>query len=388
MDANREAVIVLDGADGYFDQHTGKAAISDNPISKLPPISRQEYNAFLTKAENFRQLERNTLLSLHRSLFPQWAFELSQGFNILLYGVGSKRDLVLDYAQQYLDSVPVLVVNGYNPLIDVKEILSHVVGFLLDEPETKIPKNIPDLQSLILSSSASTTDATFPFDYYQPKVVVIIHNIDGYALRNERTQSILSSLASHSDVSMIATVDHINAPALWDTNKLAAFNFVWHDATTLTPYTVETSFADPLALVSGAGRSLISDHEGGTSHSGIIYVLESLTSNARGLYRVLISNQLQAMEDEAEISAQKLADDPMLELPGQARYGLEFKTLYQRCSEEFIVTNELNYRTMLTEFYEHEMLMSTRDVLGTEIIYAPFDKQILEKLLEDDILTS
>ncbi|KAK9370238.1 origin recognition complex subunit 2-domain-containing protein [Lipomyces kononenkoae] len=367
--------IILDAADGYFDQHVTKPTLSANSISDLPVLTPQDYVTCIKQAEIYHKSSRETLIKLHETLFPQWAFELSQGFNLVLYGVGSKRELVLSFAEEYLYDTTVLVVNGYNPSTTIREVLASSAAILLNDPNVKIPKAIPDVLSLIMNTHEP---GPFPYANYRPKLVLLIHNIDGEVFRNDRSQSALSRLASHNQVSLVATVDHINAPLLWDSAKLSALKFIWHDATTFASYTAETSFFDPLALRGGSGRLNLNGRTG-PGHAGIRYVLESLTSNARGLYRVLISHQLQAVED-AKGETQEGRND------NSSRHGMEFKTLYQRCSEEFIVTNELNFRTMLTEFYEHEMLQSTKDLVGTEIIYAPFDPEVLERLLEDDIL--
>jgi len=55
---------------------------------------------------------------------------------------------------------------------------------------------------------------------------------------------------------------------------------------------------------------------------------------------------------------------------GTAGHGIEFKAFYQKCVEEFVVSNELNFKTMLVEFYEHKMAVSSKDSSGVErIIY-------------------
>lgn len=41
---------------------------------------------------------------------------------------------------------------------------------------------------------------------------IIVHNLDGTMLRNEKAQNILSKLASLESVHMIASLDHINTP--------------------------------------------------------------------------------------------------------------------------------------------------------------------------------
>ncbi|KAK9481408.1 origin recognition complex subunit 2-domain-containing protein [Lipomyces japonicus] len=371
-----EDEVVLDGADGYFEQHSTRAAISHNSVSKIKAISRQQYFVAVNEIESVNHEQKHALLSLHTKQFHQWSFEISQGYNILLYGLGSKRSILLSFAEKAFADSYVLVINGYNPSTSLKEV------------SQALQKLVPGLNSTNsfkpMNKTGDESPSSLPTN--NTKVIILIHNIDGESIRKDRDQLTISSWASHPNISVVASIDHINAPTLWDAAKLSSLQFIWHDATTFLPYTVETSFDDPLTAIAGAS-GLSGGGETGTSISGAKYVLESLTVNARGLFRVLISNQLQEMIDRQE---NQPGDGDQngggIRLNGPARFGMEFKTLYQRCAEEFIVTNELNFRTMLTEFYEHEMLASTKDLLGTEIIYSSFDKDTLEKLLEDDIL--
>lgn len=44
------------------------------------------------------------------------------------------------------------------------------------------------------------------------RLYLIIHNIDGIMLRSNKAQNILAGLATISNIRIIASVDHINAP--------------------------------------------------------------------------------------------------------------------------------------------------------------------------------
>ena len=44
-------------------------------------------------------------------------------------------------------------------------------------------------------------------------------------------------------VHLIASIDHVNAPLLWDFALLDRFGWVWHDVTSFAPYRLETAFA-------------------------------------------------------------------------------------------------------------------------------------------------
>ncbi|KAK9458845.1 origin recognition complex subunit 2-domain-containing protein [Lipomyces oligophaga] len=393
--------VTLDGPDGYFDQHSGKPVLSSNPVSKMPQLGLTEYVEHIRQADQFQDVERQRLNDYYESIFAQWTFELSQGFNILLHGVGSKRKLLLSFVDRQLSDYNVLVVNGYNPSTTLHEVITLMAPYLVDKKTAnRLPKSLSEAVATLMSTSSGSEVPGG--DIYDPKLVIVIHNIDGRPFRNDKVQSYLAHLASHSDVSIIASVDHINAPLLFDSAKLSSFRFIWHDTTTFISYTDETSFEDPLGFGGSQSKNTSANVNLKNQGSGVRYVLESLTANARALYRVLISHQLQSLEDESQFDASETvfsngtsAKNNQLQrngavvgsiVEGLVKYGMDSKILYQQCAEEFIVTNELNFRTMLTEFYEHEMLASSKDQIGTEIIYSPFDKLTLERLLEDDIL--
>ena len=82
----------------------------------------------------------------------------------------------------------------------------------------------------------------------------------------------------------------------------------------------------------GSGRA------GGTK--GVKYVLASLPQNAKDLYRILISHQLQAMEEDGGGGN---------EVAGE-QYGVEYKVLYQMGVEEFICSSDMAFRTLLKEY--------------------------------------
>jgi len=68
---------------------------------------------------------------------------------------------------------------------------------------------------------------------------------------------------------------------VWDHGTVARFNWLWHDATTFSPYTVETSFENNLLVRSNT----ISVH-------GAFVVLKSLTRNGRKSFWILVRHQL------------------------------------------------------------------------------------------------
>jgi origin recognition complex subunit 2 len=105
-----------------------------------------------------------------------------------------------------------------------------------------------------------------------PNLVLLIHNIDGPSLRNAKAQSLLSVLADTPNIRLIASIDHINAPLLWDSVLTKRFNWIWHDVTSFAPWIQETTFETSILIKSSS-----------LGPRGVIYVLKSLNANARGV---------------------------------------------------------------------------------------------------------
>jgi origin recognition complex subunit 2 len=243
------------------------------------------------------------------------------------------------------------VVNGYFPSITIKDILTKLsVGALgINAPTGSIQDHV----SLIMEHFQRGEN-----EYEH--IYLLIHNIDGANIRNERAQTALSILASCPNIHIIASIDHINAGLLWDSIKIARFNWIWHDATTFDDYMVETSFENTL---------MVRQSELGGSR-GVNYVLASLTSNARGIFRVLAEHQIMEME---------LAN---MEGRGDESVGLTYNGYYTKCREAFFVSNDITFRTQLTEFRDHKVIQSKRSMDGTEVMYLPLDKSTLTNILE------
>jgi len=362
-----DKALFLDGPEGYFDQHRTKVKTSNHSMVQAPQLEYDEFNSLVLMSGFLHHNEKQTLINTYKEMYTQWYFELSEGFSLVFFGIGSKRRLLLHFVEEYLTQmidVPTIVINGYNPASNFKEIITTIVSTLKLK---KVPTRLGDLVEYIV-------------EYYQKreksiKLIILVHNIDGQGLRDEKTQIYLSKLASIRQIHFITSIDHINAPLLWDSTMLANFNFVWHNTTTFADYLTETSFQDILTL----GQTQKS-----AGSKGAKYVLSSLTTNSKNLYRVLVSNQLQNMEDDLISKKAHGAGDNQLK--GTIKHALEYKNFYTLCAEEFISSNEINFRTMLMEFVEHKMAILTKDQTGTEYVFIPFSLEELQKLLEDELL--
>lgn len=340
-----------EGYERYFQDLHGSSKTSNNTLSKLQVLEPQEFHEILENAPKKHEYEIQELSILHKQNFPQWYFELQSGFNLVFYGYGSKRNLLNEFAQSSLTNGPLIVVNGFFPSISIKDILLKITAGALriSTPTGQINDHVKFICDYFASE-----------DREYESLYIVVHNLDGPNLRNERTQMALSTLASSSNIHLIASVDHINAGLLWDNVKASKFNWIWHDATTFDDYLVETSFENSL---------LIRTSELGGAR-GAKFVLDSLTSNARGVFKILAEHQLTEME---------IAN---METKGNDSVGLTYNQYYQKCREGFYVSSDIALRSELTEFRDHKLISTKKNLDGTEVFYIPLDKSTLLGIIE------
>ncbi|KAJ8068812.1 hypothetical protein OCU04_002504 [Sclerotinia nivalis] len=360
----------------YFSQNRpGRSKTANSNLSSLALLDHEEYFSLARSYKDQHEEDMNFLQDVHAKSFNQWQFELCQDFNICIYGWGSKRSLLLKFAEHIYNTMAdhsrerIVVVNGYVQNLTIRDLLNTIAGSISGNG-TKIGSQPAEM----LENLTNLLDE----DKTQ-HVTLIIHSLDGSALRRPASQMILSRLSSHPQVHLVVSVDHPSFHLLWDSSLRSAFNFLFHDCTTFLPYTVEVDVVDEVHdLLGRSGRKV-----GGKG--GVSFVLKSLPENAKNLFRVLVGEQLAAMDD-IPVGEHNDGDDED-GLHGAAgrksEPGVEYRVLYQKAVEEFICSNEMNFRTLLKEFHDHQMIESKKDALGTEILSVPFRKEELENILED-----
>jgi origin recognition complex subunit 2 len=362
----KDKALFLDGTEGYFEQHLGVVKTSNSSMAQAPHLTYDEFNSFNFISSFLHNQQKEELMRSHRSLYHQCLFELKFGFNLVFYGVGSKRTYLLDFVESYLldhIDVPTIVVNGYNPAIRFPQVLNQIVKVL--GIDRNVPKRTSEQVDFLVDHFKSKPDTS--------RLIILIHNIDCEQFRDEKIQDYLSKLAAIQQFHLITSIDHINAPLLWDSMRLSNFNFVWHNVTTYQDYKTEVSFNDPLSL--GQTQKI-----GGSFGAKAVFL--SLPMTSKMLFRILATNQLKNLQEQV---ASKQMTKGEKEVRGGKQNGLKFPVFYRLCLDEFVASNEVNFRTMLMEFVEHKMAVLTRDSSGEEVVYIPCTYEELLQLIEEEL---
>ncbi|XP_055524487.1 origin recognition complex subunit 2 [Wyeomyia smithii] len=336
-------------SDDYFSTHSSsKVVTSDHTLDRLntPRLPHDQLFRLLRELRGSSEHEKaiHELHEEYENYFAKWLYLMNEGFNILLYGLGSKRNLLQTFHRKILPNQPVIVINGFFPTLTIKDILDAITGDVLDLNVTS--GNFHELVDII--------EEEFSF-LPRTHLFLIVHNLDGTMLRNSKTQNVLARLAKIDNIHLLASIDHINTPLIWDSSKLSYFNFSWWDVTTMLPYSDETAFEN----------SLLVQNSGALALSSMKNVFNSLTTNSRGIFLAIVRHQL----------ANK----------GNPHYpGMLFKDLYSSCREAFLVSTDLALRAQLTEFIDHKLVKVKRTVDGAENLLIPIEAGLLDQFLEEN----
>ncbi|KAL8252084.1 hypothetical protein R6Q59_035777 [Mikania micrantha] len=331
---------------------------SARKLSEIDLVDEQDLRAEVSNIEPKHEKEIDLLINGYKSLYNEWVFELRYGLGLLLYGFGSKKTLIEDFASTALTEYSVIVVNGYLQLINLKQVAMAMAEVLWDQlklqsgsasgglPKCQQPFNSRSMDDLIAFLDAPHAPENECF------VCLVIHNIDGPGLRDSDSQHLLAKIAACSNVRVVASIDHVNAPLLWDKKMVhVQYNWCWHHVPTFAPYKVEGVF-HPLILAHGGASQSVKT---------ATIVLQSLTPNAQSVFKVLAEHQLAHHDEE----------------------GMPIDALFTSCRERFLVSSLVTLNSHLTEFKDHELVKIRRHSDGQDCLYIPLSKDALEKLVQE-----
>lgn len=334
----------------YFTAQVQKLrATSDHTLSQLANPRMDMKQVHSTLPDPFKDA-KETLFKEYHSQHRYWLFQMSHGFNILLYGLGSKRKVLEDFCQKNLSQSCHLLVNGFYPGLTIKKVLTTLSSDLLSHTGTFKTHLEHALYIQKTLDSRSLEDKEL-------EVFIVVHNIEGPMLRSDGAQTSLSILAECPSIHIIASIDHINAPLLWDEKKLGRFNWAWHDTTTFETYKTETSYENLVHVKQLETIAL----------SSLVSVTQSLTANAQGIFEVITRYQL---DNEAESGSY---------------LGMSHKDCYTKCRDNFLVNNNLTFKMYLVEFRDHKLLKSRCGQDGVEYLYIPISKGKLQHFVEEHL---
>ena len=280
--------------------------------------------------------ELRTLYKDYQKLYTYWSLLMSNNFNILLHGVGSKRQLIEEYRNHSLRGEAQLVINA-------RSITLHQMLVTLDNVLQQKHGGFKSHTEHCQYVCQALADGKGP-----ERLFVVAHNIDG--LRNDTGQQCLALLARCPVVHVLASTDHVNGCLLWDQTMLSHFNWVWFDCSTFRDYRDDQ--------IIDYTQQHMSDDMAHTLDS-VNLVINTLTSNAQKIFELIATQQL----DESQST-------------------ITFQECYHKCRERFLVSSEQALTAQLTEFKDHKLITMSRSKDGNQEIRITLDSDLLKQFLD------
>ncbi|BAT82681.1 hypothetical protein VIGAN_03273200 [Vigna angularis var. angularis] len=326
---------------------------SKHKLTDIDVVDEQELREAASRIQPKHGDDIALLLDSYKTMYPEWLLALRCGFGLLMYGFGSKKTLIEDFALTALTEYSVVVINGYLQSINLKQAMIALAEVLWDQMKTKRRVSYRELPKSQLNSQSMEELLTFldqaEIDDVDFFVCVVIHNIDGPGLRDSETQQYLARLAACARIRIVATIDHVNAPLFWDKNMAhTQFNWCWYHVPTFAPYKVEGMFY-PMILAHGSASQTVKT---------ATIVLLSLTRNAQSVFKVLAEHQLSHPDE-----------------------GMPISDLYSVCRERFLVSSQVTLNSHLTEFKDHELVKIKKHSDGQDCLHIPLTAEALQKVV-------
>ncbi|PHT79942.1 Origin of replication complex subunit 2 [Capsicum annuum] len=341
---------------------------SARKLSEIDLVDEEELRQVAANIEPKHEKEVKHLISSYESSYSNWLFALRCGFALLMYGFGSKKALMEDFATKSLTEYSVVVVNGYLQSINLKQVVITLAELLWDQ--LKLGRKTPSGSLCKSQQPFNTRSMSYLLTFLDKPdlevedcfVCILVHNIDGPGLRDSDSQQCLARIASCSHVRMVASIDHVNAPLLWDKKMVhTQFDWYWCHVPTFAPYKVETKFF-PFILAHGGSAQSVKTAS---------IVLQSLTPNAQNVFKVLAEHQLAHPDEEGNWA--------------WFFSGMPTNNLYSTCRERFLVSSQVTLNSHLTEFKDHELIKTKRNSDGQDCLCIPLTNEALQKLIAEII---
>ena len=325
----------------------------------------------------------------YQAKFLEWRFLISANQSLLLYGVGSKVEILNQFADMELQKDGnIIAIDGFNKDVTIEGLLDLLVDHWLERMEPT--RSVREFHTPYGACRCPRVGINFPRSGEAAVIhraiaiahalarrasqtlrpfYLVIHNIDGAGLRNPTAQEALAGLVLNSLLSngmnclrIVASVDHVNGPTLlWDSLTCASFRWIWTKVDTYRPYGEEI-VESAIAGVQSKGAKRRKAMESSTEAS-IFAVLTSLAPRHTEVLKVLAELQLIAIARGADNEWVNYID-----LKGQ-------------CNHKCVVSQEQQLRSFLKELIDQGMV-ERRGMGSSQMYRIPYASEKLKEILE------
>lgn len=316
-----------------------------------------------------RQLPVEPRRSITSSSFPSWLRLLQMGFSLLLQGIGSKRKLLQDFADESLKPWGAVCVHmdGFDTRFSLSECLRGILEQVYST--TARGGGLEGLASALRAAVTNSASASYTPGPRAASAVaasapgagrplcLLVHNIE---ILPQSQQAMLASLSAAPGIYLVASFDNVWAPLAWDPRCLKDFNFCREEANTYLGYEVEAAARFPGALPPWTG---LGPDRHRIPKKSLSLVLRSLTNNHRELVQAIAEHQLK----------------------NGGRSGISSSALLKVTTDRMIASTIPKLRSLLNELKDHEVVVE-RGTLDRGMLYQlPCSERMLERLADGEM---
>jgi origin recognition complex subunit 2 len=411
---------IIKGRSSILGRTNKRSKMIENDVQEKDDV--MQYPSIQEYTQNVRTYRQDELRAVEEEYVPsfeQWRFISSTNRSLLLFGAGSKRSLLNRFADEELDKDgDVMKLDGFNNEVTILGVLQLLIDNWLDgkEPPSadvyhvhnvhKNDNDHPQQQQLPfypLRGDVHTVQKAAAIAKSISKVVsrtlrplyLVVHNIDGTALRNYTAQESLAALVSQSRsedddagssggsnaIRLIASIDHINAPALlWDTLTRHRFQWIWKEVQTQRPYVEEVVQAQSSTVERTRNRKSRSNpmtSEGDIGMNGTDPYSVQQRDTIFSVLKSLASRHTQALQQLAWLHLESKND------------WISYVDLLHQCRLKCVVTQDTQLRQYLGELMDHHIVIrkngakeksSTSSASSSYRI--PYPEDVLEMIMD------
>jgi Origin recognition complex subunit 2 len=322
--------------------------------------------------------------------FAQWRHVLSTNHSLLLYGNGSKYNLLTSFCNVELcQEGYALQIDGFDPDVSIDGILDLLVQLFLHgrEPDPRdcegllflrrstdnIVGEIPEIYNF--RNSPTAVDRAVVIGRALAKrcaqtlvpVFLVIHSLEG--LCNELAQDALAALVVHAvpdegqvaAIRLVASIDQVDASAaLWSSSTAFKFGWFWKEIHTYRPYIRELAMlADEDLSAKKAARK---QNRATDQAARVLEVLKNLAPRYGEVMQVLAKLQLKELKSSS------------------ASPWVDYKVFRSECKSGFLIDKESKLRTLQTELTDHRLMISKTEG-RSEFVSIPYNMDKLKEII-------
>eukprot|EP01067_Filipodium_phascolosomae_P001528 Filipodium_phascolosomae@DN2002_c0_g1_i3.p1 len=337
-------------------RHNGTDAIRVNYIGDREV--KKVIDECIERCSTNQQAKKLVLHRISERSFSTWKLHMLAGMSIILCGFGSKREVLRRFRVECLSECLVVEVDGSHykahQLANVLQATIHELHLIQHErtgkkdSETEAKPNNRNLGELMetLSRVLCSVASINPF-----RIVWMVHSLDAPNLRNK--QSLIAQLFSLPHSYLIASVDHVAAPLLWDSHTYHTLNPMCFLANSFQNYHREIINASGYMLpawtgLGGGGSTMIQT-------DGLEHILKTVTINHKMVLLVLAELTL-------EQNMQPVSEN----------------VLKQKCQESLVAGSANKLRGLLELLIDHQIVIQKGSFLTM-----PYSTQRLSQIVND-----